>query len=81
MILKVVGACLSASILVFAAEGANFDVNKAKSRAIETLDKDIKILNDAKSCVSAAKSKADFQACRDKAKTELKAAKADSRAK
>jgi len=81
MILRVVGICAVASLFVFAAESGSFDLGKAKSRATENLDKEIKVLNDAKSCVSAAKTKAELQVCREKAKIDLKAARADSHTK
>jgi hypothetical protein len=80
MLLKIVGICVVASF-AFAAEGANFDIEKAKSKATKTLENEIKILNDAKSCVASAKTKAELQACREKAKIDLKAAKADSHTK
>jgi hypothetical protein len=58
------------------AEGAGQNIEKMKSRAIENIDKEIKVLNDAKSCVASATNKEEFIACRQKAKIDLKAARA-----
>jgi hypothetical protein len=80
MLLKIIGICVVAS-LSFAAEGGNFDIEKAKGKATKMLENEIKILNDAKVCVASVKSKAELQACREKAKIDLKAAKADAHAK
>jgi hypothetical protein len=81
MVLKIVSICAVAALSIFAAESGSFDLGKAKSRATENLDKEMKVLNDAKNCVSAAKSKAELQACREKAKIDLKAVKTDSHTK
>gem|GEM_PF-2465739 len=65
---------ISSSILM--AEPQNQNIERMKSRAIENLDKEIRILNDAKNCVSSATNKEEFQACREKTKIDLKAARA-----
>jgi hypothetical protein len=64
------------SIGVLCAAEAGADIEKAKQRATEHLNKEIKVLEDAKTCVNAAKNKAELTACREKAKIDLKAAKA-----
>lgn len=74
MFLRLSLLSLFAAASLFAAGG--FDLDKAKQRASNKLDKEIKVLQDAKTCVSAAKNEAEFKACREKAKIDLKAVRA-----
>jgi hypothetical protein len=74
MFLRLSFLSLVATATLFAA--GSFDLDKAKQKATDKLDKEIKVLQDAKTCVNAAKNQAEFKACREKAKIDLKAVKA-----
>lgn len=74
MFLRLSFLSLFAAASLFAAGG--FDLDKAKQRASSKLDKEIKVLQDAKTCVNGAKNEAEFKACREKAKIDLKAVRA-----
>lgn len=75
--IKTITTMLLGAVVLLGAEGAGFDIDKAKKRATENIDREIKILENAKGCVAGAKTKAELQACREKAMIDLQAAKAD----
>ncbi len=60
----------------FAATDSHFNIDKAKARANMVLDKEIKILQDTKTCINAAQNAEEMKACRAKAKIDIKAATA-----
>lgn len=71
---KTVLCMLVCSISLFAAAG-DANMAKMKQKANAALDADIKLLQDAKTCVDAAQTMDDIKACKDKAKIDAKAAR------
>ena len=75
--MKIKARLILASLLIATSSlmAAEFNLDNAKSKAKDSLDKEIKVLESAKQCVESAKNKTEFEACRQKAKIDLKAVK------
>lgn len=65
-------ALFGASSLMAAGE---FNLQSAKEKAKEQLNKQIKVLEGAKECVEKSSNKAEFSACKEKTKIDLQAVK------
>jgi hypothetical protein len=65
-------ALFTTSSLMAAGE---FNLQSAKEKAKEQLNKQIKVLEGAKECVEKSSNKAEFSACKEKTKIDLQAVK------
>ena len=66
---------ITLATLAFCAQEPNQNIGNVKSKAIQSIEKEIQILKDAKECVNKASNKAEFEACKEKTKIDLQAAR------